>query len=134
MALATPADVAARLGRELAPEEITQVAVLLDDTELLLRARIPDLLEKVESGEIDRAVVVMIEANMVMRVLRNPQGFTQETDGNYSYTVSEKVASGLLDVTDVEWALLGVTGGLFLIAPTTPVPWCTRTWVPEMWT
>lgn len=45
---------------------------------------------------------------MVARVFRNPDGFKQEDEADYSYRVDTAVASGLLSVSDDEWGLLGV--------------------------
>ncbi len=123
MALATVGDVSARLGRDLSPDEAEQVSTLLGDAELLIKTRIPDLLARVAAGTIDSAVVIMIEANMVLRVVRNPDGYVQETDGNYSYQVSTAVASGRLSVLDDEWSWLGITRGVFLLVPKVNIPW-----------
>ncbi|GAA1940399.1 Gp19/Gp15/Gp42 family protein [Amycolatopsis minnesotensis] len=133
MALATVGDVSARLGRDLSPDEATQVSTLLGDAELLIKTRIPDLLARVAAGTIDSAVVIMIEANMVARVVRNPDGYVQETDGNYSYQVSTAVASGRLSVLDDEWSWLGITRGVFLLVPKVNIPWRDQT-EPRWWT
>ncbi|WP_459963619.1 Gp19/Gp15/Gp42 family protein [Nocardia sp. IFM 10818] len=118
--MAAPPDVASRLGRELTPEETTQVATLLADAELLIRARIKNLDELITSGAVDRAIVVMVEANAVMRVIRNPEGFKSEVDGNYSYEFAASVASGRLEILDYEWSLLGVSERIFFIHPRLP--------------
>lgn len=117
MSLATVEDVAARLGRETSSEENELAATLLGDAELMLRARIPDLLERAakDSGFAD--LVVMVEANMVVRVLRNPDGYRQESEGGYSYTVDTRAAAGFLTVLDDEWKLLGYRDGAFTITP-----------------
>lgn len=117
MAYAQPEDVESRLGRPLTTEEATQTPVLLSDVELLIRSRIPDLDALVESGAILEGLVVMIEANAVVRVLRNPEGFRQEQEGDYMYTRAAATASGALTITDDEWRLLGVSAGAFTIAP-----------------
>ena len=38
-------------------------------------------------------------AEAVLRVLRNPDGYTNETEGNYSYGLNKQVASGYLMFT-----------------------------------
>jgi hypothetical protein len=131
MAYATPEDVEARLGRPLDEWETQVVSTRLNDAELILRSRIPDLDERVADGRILEAAVVMVEAEMVMRLVRNPEGYTAETDGNYSYQINQSVASGLLSVLPSEWNLLGLRGGIYTIAPYVQVP--TRTWPPEIW-
>lgn len=116
MSIATPQDVAARLGRELDTEETNLVQVRLDDAELILRNRIANLDDK------DSDVVVMVESEMVLRLIRNPEGYVQEGDGGYTYRISDEVASGKLRVLNHEWNLLGIRGGLYSIAPFLQMP------------
>src|SRR5690554_1449162 len=88
MAYATVEDVESRFTRELTDEERTLVQSRLEDVEAVIRTRIPDLDEKVASGTLSEQVIIMVESEAVLRVLRNPEGFSQETDGNYSYSMS----------------------------------------------
>lgn len=109
MSYASPADVNARLvGRDLDPDESAVVATRLDDAEELIRERIPDLDHRITSGEIRERLLVMTEAEAVLRLIRNPDGLSQESDGGYSYTLSKAVASGHLEITQEEWSRLGV--------------------------
>ena len=87
---------------------------LLADTEILIKARISDLAEKAEDADY-LAVVKMVEASAVARLLRNPDGYTSETDGDYTYQINYRVATGALEISDKEWALLGVSAGVFMI-------------------
>ncbi len=120
MAYATVEDVQIRLGRELSPDETQMVLALLEDVEAMIRQRIPDLDEKIADGEIQERIVVMVEVNAVLRVLRNPDAFLSETDGNYSYTRSSDGASGYLEILPNEWDWLCDTGGMFQLIPITP--------------
>lgn len=120
MAYATPADVEARIGRELTPEETIQVGELLEDVEALIKLRIPDLDAKVADGMIPERIVVMVEVNAVVRVLRNPEAYVSETDGNYSYTRSQSGASGYLELLPIEWEWLFGGTGMFQIIPVSP--------------
>jgi hypothetical protein len=43
--------------------------------------RIPDLADKVTAGDIDAADVIQVEADVVLRLVRNPDGYASETDG-----------------------------------------------------
>lgn len=131
MSYATPEDVAVRLGRELTEEEAAQVQVLLDDVELIIKTRIPDLDDQIAEGKISEEIVVMIEANAVARVVRNPEGYTAETDGNYSYQINTSVASGLLDILGFEWGWLGLKRGIYTIAPYVDIP--VRRCPPDPW-
>ncbi len=124
MAYASADDVAARLGRELDEGETLLVNTRLGDAELLLRQEIPDLDDRV-ADPIEwpdyEALVIMVEAEMILRLVRNPDGYSQESDGNYSYAIYQAVASGKLEVTDEEWERLGVKrGGMFVITPNLP--------------
>ncbi|GGM64772.1 hypothetical protein GCM10012275_39190 [Longimycelium tulufanense] len=131
MAYASPADVQARLGRPLADSERQLVTTRLDDAERLILTRIPDLAAKVTEGVLDSELVAQVEADAVLRLVRNPEGVQSESDGSYSYTLAERVASGLLEILPDEWALLGVRAGAFTIRPHVDVPF-TR-WPPDLW-
>lgn len=120
MAYATAQDVEARLGRDLRPEEVEQVEILLEDAEAILLMRIPNLHDLVTSGEIPERIVVMVEVQMVLRVLRNPDAFISETDGNYSYTRSSSGASGYLEVLPLEWDWLMRGRGQYQLVPVPP--------------
>jgi hypothetical protein len=132
VAYATVADVEARLGRPLEAGETTIVETRLNDVELLIRSRIPDLDARVANGTLDVEVVIMVEAEAVLRLIRNPEGYTAETDGNYSYQISVKVASGRIDILSSEWALLGVRAGAYVIRPYIG-PYPGRCYPPNPW-
>lgn len=108
MAYASADDVAVRWGRTLAPEESALVRVRLDDVERMLRRRIPDMDDKVAAGDLDVEDIVQVEADAVLRLARNPEGYLSETDGNYTYQLQKDLASGRLQITDEEWEILGV--------------------------
>lgn len=122
MAYATPADIEARLGRELDASESQIVSVRLEDAEILIKARIPDLDDKILAGTILEPLVVMVESDIVLRLIRNPEGYTQETDGNYSYSIDARVASGRLALLAEEWSLLGIRRSIVLLSPKINVP------------
>lgn len=117
MAYATATDVADRLGRELDTSEQRIVNARLDDVEIMIKARISDLATKVSASANYEAIVVMVESDVVLRLLRNPEGIVGETDGNYSYQLNWANVTGRLTITDEEWALLGIRQSVFTIAP-----------------
>jgi hypothetical protein len=129
MAYATPADVAVRWGRELTPEETASIAVRLEDVERLIRRTIPDLDTQVDAGTINVEDVVQVESDSVLRMARNPEGFISETDGDYTYKLSDAAAANFAGgvggagvITEDEWWLLGVSPpgagkGMFFITP-----------------
>jgi hypothetical protein len=113
MAYATSEDVAVRWGREMSSEEAALVEVRLEDVERMIRRRIPDLDAQVEVGLIDVEDVVQVESDAVLRLARNPEGYYSETDGNYTYMLQQGIVSGVLDITDDEWAILGIVRDRF---------------------
>lgn len=106
MAYAAPTDVAARLGRSLTTDETAQVTALLGDAEILLKDRIPDLDTRAEDLDYLQRVI-LVEASSVTRLVRNPEGYTAEGDGNYSYQINWRLSTGQLEISDREWKLLG---------------------------
>lgn len=122
---ATVDDVQERLGRELTDEERALATVLLKDAENRIRVRVPNLDARVAASTTYADLVVRVEADAVNRVLRNPDGYSQESDGSYSYSIRAAVAAGYLLITDEEWAdLLGrsTNRGAFTVAPKLRTP------------
>lgn len=119
MAYATVEDVQLRYEEEIDESLEVVVGTRLEDAELHIRNRIPDLDDRVAASENYEKIVIMVEAEMVLRLIRNPDGYSQESDGNYSYAIYQKVASGALEVLDKEWDLLDPTlgGKSFTISP-----------------
>lgn len=105
---ATYSDVQTRLGRTLTTDEQTLVTARLADVERRIKRRINDLDDKVTAGTIDIEDVIQVEADTVLRLVRNPAGLYSETDGNYSYQFDTEMASGRLEITDEDWNTLGV--------------------------
>ncbi|UTT48925.1 Gp19/Gp15/Gp42 family protein [Rhodococcus gordoniae] len=108
MAHATAEDVQALLGRKLTPEETVMVERRLVQVERMIVRRIPDLSDRITSGDIDQADVVDIEAEAVLRVVRNPEGLLLENDGSYGYQFDRNTASGRLEILPEEWQALGI--------------------------
>jgi hypothetical protein len=125
MALATVDDVQARFGQTIDdPGLILMITTRLNDAERILIKRIPDLLFKAGDDQGYHDDVVRVESEMVLRLARNPEGYSQESDGNYSYAIYQQVASGRLEVYPDEWDLLGAQStGMFVIEPLLPGPY-----------
>lgn len=120
MTYAVLADVATRLGRPITDaNEVAQVNAWLGDVEALILARIPGLAAGVAGGVPSEAVVKMVEANAVVRKVKNPDGKQNERIDDYSYGLNADAARGDLFLTDAEWALLepGSGEGAFTIRP-----------------
>lgn len=112
--------------RPLTSQEQTNAAVFLDDAWRMLKRRIPDLETRIAADLTNelRDETVRVLAQAVLRVLKNPDGFTRESLDDYSYARNEAVSSGLLFFTDDELDGLtldaGSNGKAFTI-DTTPV-------------
>src|SRR4051794_19748347 len=101
MTYATVPDVAVRLGRPIVDtNEVAQTQALLGDVEAIIFAVIPDLAADITAGSPTVDVVVMVEANAVVRKLRNPDGKVQERIDDYSFGYAKDAAHGDLYVTD----------------------------------
>ena len=126
---ATIEDLEALLMRPLTESEVETAQILLNHAMLIIRNRIPDLDERLEDGRIDQEVLDMVQANMVVRVLKNPDGYRQESAGDYSYTIAANVpVGGGLFLTPQEARWLGIGGSLGSFRPTLPVPGAYDCW------
>jgi uncharacterized protein YcaQ len=115
---ASAADVAALVARQLTAEETALVERRLAQVERMIMRRIPDLAEQIDAGDLDQADVIDIEAEAVLRLLRNPEGYASESDGTYSYQFNRKTASGRLEILPSEWETLGIRPSkMFAIDP-----------------
>lgn len=121
MAYATLTDVSTRLGRPItSTEEVAQVQAWLEDVEALILAYLPGLAAAIANGAPTLPVVVMVEANAVIRKIRNPEGKVSEDVDDYRYRLNADAARGDLFLTDAEWALLStpsVSSGAFSVRP-----------------
>jgi Phage protein Gp19/Gp15/Gp42 len=121
MAYATTTDVTKRWARTATELETQLIEVRLEDVERLIRRTIPDLDDLILDGEIDEADVVQVEADAVLRLVRNPEGYLSETDGSYQYMLRQDIATGKVEVLPEEWLILGVSGSKFFILDPDPV-------------
>ena len=88
--------------RPLTPEEQVPASTFLADAWWLLTARRPTLEADMLAGTVTAGNVVRVVAGMALRLLRNPEGYSSESIGSYSYQRDDLVASGRLHVTDEE--------------------------------
>lgn len=108
MTLATFDDVQARFYRELDPEDRQLIETRLGDAERMIRRKVPDLDWRIEEDPLLGETVIQICADAVIRLIQNPEGFVQETDGGYTYMRAQSLAEGRLFITREEWADLGI--------------------------
>lgn len=120
MAYATITDVSTRLGRPITdPSEVAQVGAWIGDVESLILARLPGLPAAIIDGTPTATTVAMVEANAVIRKIKNPDGKVAEGIDDYNYRLNENARKGELFLTDDEWALLmpGQPSGAWTITP-----------------
>jgi len=100
---ATTSDIADRF-RPLTAAETTNAQAYLEDAWALLTARLPALEGNLAAGTVSAGNVVRVVANMVIRVLRNPEGKSEEQIDDYRYRRDALLSSGVLTVTPDELA------------------------------
>lgn len=89
-------DVAKRYEKPLDADLVPWVTQVIEDAERRLVSKRPNLRSNVEAGKVDEADVRVAVVNAVLRVIRNPEGYQSETEGNYVYTIAKDVAGGKL--------------------------------------
>lgn len=117
MDLATQADLADRLGRDLTDVESRQAAAWLRSASAIIVRHFPAYATTRDD------VSTSVCCEMVLRVLRNPDGKRSETVDDYSYTIDSTRSAGELYITENEMRDLaaGATSGVaFSITPTAP--------------
>ncbi|AXH48794.1 head-to-tail adaptor [Mycobacterium phage Steamy] len=124
MAFAKASDVVVLWAKEPEPEVMALIERRLAQVERMIRRRIPDLDVKVAANPTFKADLIDIEADVVLRLVRNPEGYQSETDGSYTYQLSADLTTGKLSVNDEEWQILGVNrlSRMSVIAPTIVMP------------
>lgn len=115
MDLATQADLADRLGRELTDVETRQTAAWLHDATAIILDRFPWYATAPTQAS------TAVCCAMVLRVLKNPDGKRSETIDDYSYTIDQARSAGELYMTENEIdTLTPVRTSAFSIVPTAP--------------
>lgn len=123
MATAEIFDVEARW-RPLTAAETIVAQTRLDDVERMIRRKITDFDARIAADDDFKADVVQVEADAVIRVLKNPDAKRQESIDDYSWTRDRSISGGALRILLGEWELLGVRVGgrkAFMIDTTPPV-------------
>lgn len=98
---ATTSDVEARW-RPLSERETTNAQAYLDDAWDMLTSRRRTLEADIAAGTVREATVIRVLAEMVRRILTNPDGKQSESIDDYKYTRNELHSSGLLSVSPDE--------------------------------
>lgn len=108
MAYASAADVVALWAKEPEPEVMVLIERRLEQVERMIRRRIPSLDTLTAASATFLADLIDIEADVVLRLVRNPEGYISETDGSYTYQLQTDLSGGRLVVLNDEWTALGV--------------------------
>lgn len=124
MAHATAADVVVLWAKEPETEVMALIERRLEQVERMIKRRIPDLDLRVVASETFEADLIDIEADAVLRLVRNPEGYMSETDGVYSYQLQQDLSVGRLEILDDEWQILGVNrlSRMSIIEPQVTMP------------
>lgn len=112
MPYATRSDVEIDYGQSLGDDEDTddRVETLLERAELIILQHFPDLDDRIADGRSPLLLVKQVEVEMVLGVLRNPNGWQSQSQTvgglSQSYTINVAVASGLLRFTEDQQLLV----------------------------
>jgi hypothetical protein len=102
-------DVEAQYGSMTAAER-SLAGWLLRAASNIIRSRRPEVDHLISTHRLSGDMVALAVTNMVLRVMRNPQGLRSETVGPFSRSYDTSVAAGLLVLSADEEALLTPTG------------------------
>lgn len=107
---ATISDLIERSFRPLTEAEQQVGAVMLEDAWNLILTHRPHAADRITEPTY-RALVVQVQCAMVLRVIKNPEGYLSEQIDDYQYRRDSAVSAGALYVSDAELALLGSGSG-----------------------
>lgn len=99
-------DVKTRSTRAISESQKPWVEAKLGDAWEMLKAKVPGLVERIESEDLSNSLVVAILAEAVIRVLKNPNSVRSTGIDDAQVTIDYTVASGRLYFLDEELALL----------------------------
>lgn len=114
---ATVEDVEALWGQPIPADSstFTQVSALLSGAHAIVRSRVPTIDARVLGGTVPADVVRYIIAEMVIGVLRNPDGLKMEMAGVFQRQIDTNQASARMSLNDDQLQMLGeFKGGLNL--------------------
>jgi len=74
----------------------------------LKRRGLTTLAARITADLTDEEDVKRVESDVVLRLVRNPEGYFSETDGDDTYMLRQDLASGKLELLPEDWETLGV--------------------------
>ena len=103
-------DVAARFERPVPPELDDWLAQRVADVHTRVAGRVPDLDDRIADGRTSLDMVQLVLSEIVLRLLRNPEGFAGEHEGDYGYYFPQggAQAAGTVSITRDDLVELGV--------------------------
>lgn len=93
-------------GRTLTDPERVATQVWLDRATAEVRRRVKTVDDRIADGTLDSTLVAGVVVDMVLRVLRNPDGKVSESIDDYTFRRADSLAAGALYMTDGEMSLL----------------------------
>lgn len=103
---ATVDDVQAVYEQEIPAGARKRVDLLLRKAQARLLARVPSIRARLDAGSLEPVLVRGALEDIVLRVLRNPNGYSMEQAGEFAYRIDRAVASGRIQITDEDVAPL----------------------------
>lgn len=91
--------------------QVQLTTALLRAASALVRSRYPSVDAQIAAGLINPDVAALAVTNMILRVLRNPDGLRSETIGPFSRTYDTGAAAGLLVISDDESPIFAPPAG-----------------------
>ena len=85
-----------------------QLTALILKAERRLLARAKSIPQRVEDGRLAVEDVADVVTDMVLRVVRNPGGYSSEGAGEFNYRIDWAAASGRIQVTREDLTNLGI--------------------------
>lgn len=114
-------DVEQALRRELEADERPWIQAQIDYLESIIALKAPEALDEASQGGAMAVVLRFVVGEAVARVMRSPSGglYKYETEGTYTYSINQAIASGVLELTDKDWGnLTSGAGGFHVHNPT----------------
>lgn len=101
------------LQRSVDDDERPWVGAMIDYLEALVSMKRPEAFERAQEAGAMQVVFRMVVGEAVARVLRSPSGglYKYETEGTYTYSINQAVASGVLELTAADWGNLEAGAG-----------------------